>query len=282
MDQDGRPSVGRYAGRVPHAPFVVPAFVPAAPEVGGGMGQGAVAVVAATAADEARAGAWAARMQVPLLPRSAWEGGAGGAVVVWVDEDGLALRGPAAAGAAPVRPEPPRTRPGGREPLLRAVGAWPDIIDATAGWAGDAGVLAAAGRRVRMIERQPVLAALLADALERWRAAALPAADRLELLVGDALTLLPNASADVVLLDPMYPERGKRARKGEGLHLARALVGGDVDQAALLDVARSAARRRVVVKRPRQAPPLAGLPPSGAFVGRTTRFDIYPPQEART
>ncbi len=264
------------------AAFVASTLVSASASAGAGarLDAVAVAVIAATVADEARAAEWADRLGAPRLERTAWERGAGGRVVVWVDDGGLALRGPASEGAAPVRPRPPQTRAGAREPLLRAVGPWLDVVDATAGWGVDAGVLAAAGRHVRMIERHPVLAALLRDALERWRAAGLPEADRLELVEGDAREVLATLTADVVLLDPMYPERGKRARKGEGLHLARALVGDDADQASLLDVARTTARRRVVVKRPLHAPPIAGRPPSGALMGRTTRFDIYPPQEA--
>ncbi|MGH8481627.1 MAG: class I SAM-dependent methyltransferase [Nevskiaceae bacterium] len=35
------------------------------------------------------------------------------------------------------------------------------------------------------------------------------------------------------------------------------------------------ARRRIVVKRPRTAPPLAGRAPSLALSGTQARFDIY-------
>jgi 16S rRNA (guanine1516-N2)-methyltransferase len=242
-----------------------------------------VPVVADAATDVARADALADALGAPHLARDAWAAGAGGPVVLWVDAQGLGLRGPAQARAAAVRPTPPPAggRPG-REPLLRAVGVGDEVIDATAGWGVDAGVLAAAGRRVTMIERHPVLAALLRDALARWRAEGRPGAERLVLLEGDARTLLGDLRADVVLLDPMYPERGKAARKGEDLVLARRLVGDDPDQGDLLAAACAAARRRVVVKRPRTAPPLAGRTPTGGIEGRTTRFDLYPPSEAST
>jgi 16S rRNA (guanine1516-N2)-methyltransferase len=239
-------------------------------------------VVADAEGDAARADALAAALGAPRLDRRAWVAGDGGAVVLWVDADGIGLRGTARGRAGAVRPVPPPPvgRPG-REPLLQAVGRGDDVIDATAGWGVDAGVLAAAGRRVTMIERHPVLAAMLRDALARWRAEGRAGADRLSLVEGDARALLAELRADVVLLDPMYPERGKAARKGEDLTLARLLVGDDADQDDLLAAARAAARRRVVVKRPRAAPPLAGRPPTGVLVGRTTRFDLYPPSEAR-
>ena len=239
-------------------------------------------VVAEAEADVARADAVATALGAPRLERAAWAAGAGGRVVLWVDADGFGLRGTARGGAGVVRPvPPPPSGRSGREPLLRAVGAGDDVIDATAGLAVDAGVLAAAGRRVTMIERHPVLAALLRDALGRWRAEGRPGVERLSLVEGDTRSVLRGRRADVVLLDPMYPERGKAARKGEDLTLARFVVGDDDDQDELLAIACAAARRRVVVKRPRTAPVLAGRPPTGSLVGRTTRFDLYPPSEAR-
>ena len=96
----------------------------------------------------------------------------------------------------------------------------------------------------------------------------------------DARTWLATAATDVVLLDPMYPEAGAGPRKAEGLHLARLLVGDDPDQGRLLAVARRAAGRRVVVKRPLRAPALAGRPPNGTLRGRTVRYDLYAPEEA--
>jgi 16S rRNA (guanine1516-N2)-methyltransferase len=80
----------------------------------------------------------------------------------------------------------------------------------------------------------------------------------------------------------MYPEAGKRSLPNKGMALFRALVGRDADAAEALEVALRVARRRVVVKRPRRAPPLgadAGAPtPSGSVVGTTTRYDLYAPR----
>jgi len=246
-----------------------------------------VAVVAAETALEAAAGDLARRLGLPLLAVDAWRGGAGGAVVVWWDDEGLALRGPAASRARPVRPLPPAAARAGTDPLLRAVGRWREVIDATAGLGGDAGTLAAAGRQVTLVERHPVLAAVLDDALRCWRDAGVVAASRMRLVVADARAVLASARADVVFLDPMYPERvgGDRARersqarKAEAARLLRLLAGDDGDQGELLRIARRAARHRVVVKRPRHAPPLAGRPPNGALSGRTVRYDLYAPEE---
>jgi 16S rRNA (guanine1516-N2)-methyltransferase len=237
-------------------------------------------VVAAHPDQAAAADRIAERLGLRRLELEAWRAGAGGLVVVRCDADGLALRGPAALGAGPVRPTWPEGPRPGPDPLLRAVGGWTQIVDATAGWGTDAATLAAAGRQVVLLERHPVLAALLRDAIERSRARGHAAAYRLELFEDDARRWLATAATDVVLLDPMYPGAGAGPRKGEGLHLARQLVGDDLDQAELLAVARRAARRRVVVKRPLRAPPLAGRAPSGSLRGRTVRYDLYAPEEA--
>jgi 16S rRNA (guanine1516-N2)-methyltransferase len=137
-------------------------------------------------------------------------------------------------------------------------------------------VLAARGYRVIALERSPLVAALLADGLARSGDHAV--LGRIELVVGDALNLIPTLPlADIILLDPMFPERGKSALKDKGMRALRALVGDDPDASALLALARRHVGRRVVVKRPLAAEPLAGPAPSGAILGTTVRFDIYPP-----
>jgi 16S rRNA (guanine1516-N2)-methyltransferase len=178
----------------------------------------------------------------------------------------------------------------GKEPLARAVGlkgaTMPTVLDATAGLGRDAFILAALGCRVRMIERSPLIAALLRDGLQR--AAADPttrdAAERLCLQVGDAVAamaaLAEDARPDVVYLDPMYPHRGKSALVKKEMRRLRAVVGEDADAPQLLATALRTAGRRVVVKRPRLAPSLPGAVPSHTLTGSTTRFDLYLPAGA--
>ena len=174
-----------------------------------------------------------------------------------------------------------------REPLARAVGlkgtALPTVLDATAGLGRDAFILAALGCRVDLIERSPTIAALLRDGLQRAVQAAetREAANRLHLQVGDATVIMAALAEsdrpDVVYLDPMYPHRSKSALVKKEMRMLRALVGEDPDAAPLLAAALRTARRRVVVKRPRLAPSLAGPTPSHTLMGSTTRFDIYIP-----
>jgi hypothetical protein len=248
-----------------------------------------IALVSAEPALEPAAGDLARRLGLTLLAVDAWRAGAGGPVVLWWDAEGLAVRGTAASRARPVRPLPPAPARAGHDPLLRAVGRWSDVLDATAGLGGDAGTLAAAGRQVTLVERNPVLAAILEDAIRRWRGGGVVAAASMRLVFADARAVLASTRADVVFLDPMYPEpigdgrararKRAQARKAEAPRLLRLLAGDDVDQGELLSLARRAARHRVVVKRPRHAPSLAGRPPNGALSGRTVRYDLYAPEE---
>lgn len=175
---------------------------------------------------------------------------------------------------------------GGRRQLLaRAVGLHKapalQVLDTTAGLGRDGFVLAALGARVTLVERQPLLAALLRDV--RARALADPdgqaAAGRIELIEDDAATVLAGSRRwDVVHLDPMYPHRDKQALPQKEMQLLRELIGdSDTDADALLVPALAAARRRVVVKRPMHAPFLAGRRPDFQLAGTQARYDVYTP-----
>ncbi|MCG5510710.1 class I SAM-dependent methyltransferase [Ectothiorhodospira lacustris] len=167
------------------------------------------------------------------------------------------------------------------EPLARAAGLKkghrPDVVDATAGLGRDAFILAGLGCRVTLLERHPVIAALLADGLAR--AARVPSLSstigRMTLISGDAVQWLSSHRTDVVCLDPMYPHRDKQALVKKEMRVFRTLVGDDKDAAALLEAALGAARERVVVKRPARGEHLGGRAPSHTLPGSSTRFDVY-------
>lgn len=185
------------------------------------------------------------------------------------------------------------TRPGPgaskRQPIARAMGlrrgdAPPRVLDMTAGFGADAWLLAALGCHVTMLERSPVVAALLADGLRRAQAHDAAVASRLTLEYTDAHRLSIDAwreRIDVVYLDPMFPPRGKAALEKRAMRVLRQIVGADDDAAALLDLARGIARQRVVVKRPRHAPPLAP-DPVATHEGKALRYDVYRPSPPRS
>ena len=176
---------------------------------------------------------------------------------------------------------------GGRDQALaRAIGlkkGWrPAVIDATAGLGRDAFVLASLGCHVHMIERSPILAALLEDGLQRASRTELTAEtvrNRLSLSRADSRDILQKLTQDelpdVVYLDPMYPERTKSSLVKKEMRILRELAGDDKDAAMLLKIAMERTRNRVVVKRPRLAPPLNDMSPSHDISGKTSRFDVY-------
>ncbi|MFV8836545.1 class I SAM-dependent methyltransferase [Aquisalimonas sp.] len=172
-----------------------------------------------------------------------------------------------------------------REPLARAVGARrgdrPLVLDATAGLGQDAAILAMIGCTVTLVERSPVLGALLEDGLARAQrdARTQTMAERMQLVSADSsdyLTGLQTAERpDVVYLDPMYPHRRTGGKSGKTMQHLQALLGPPGDAGPLLSPALSTARRRVVVKRQRRGAALAGAPPDLTVGGSSTRFDVY-------
>jgi len=183
---------------------------------------------------------------------------------------------------------------GGRgQALAKAIGlkggANPTVIDATAGLGKDAFVIANLGAQVMLIERSPIIAALLEDGLGRAsHNSELKAivTDRMNLVSADAIEWLANLPTeqcpDVIYMDPMYPHRNKSALVKKELRVLRELIGDDEDASQLLHVALSCAKRRVTVKRPRTAPILSGSilnnrKPNSTVESKNTRYDIYVP-----
>ncbi|MBF0152258.1 MAG: class I SAM-dependent methyltransferase [Magnetococcales bacterium] len=166
---------------------------------------------------------------------------------------------------------------------LRRQSTRPHVLDATAGLGRDSYILALLGCQVTMMERSPIVAALLEDGLERARRDPLIGPivrENLSFIPGDALHLMNNgvadaAQPDVIYLDPMHPPRSKSALVRKEMRRLRAIVGDDPDAQALLAMALRHARRRVVIKRPRHAEPLSQQRPTYEIVGQSTRYDVY-------
>lgn len=185
-----------------------------------------------------------------------------------------------------------RSKQGGgkkNEAIAKAVGlkgkSSLHVIDATAGLGRDAFVLASLGCKVDMIERSPVVAALLEDGLKRASqhpelASWLP--QQLSLSHGPGWQvleqwLLPSErpAPDVIYLDPMYPHKKKSALVKKEMRLFQQLLGPDEDADKLLEPALALAKQRVVVKRPDTAPFLNQHKPTMSIKSKKHRFDVY-------
>ena len=163
-------------------------------------------------------------------------------------------------------------------------GVVPTVLDGTAGLGRDAFVLASLGCKVQMFERHPVVAALLDDGLRRAKEDPEIGAwvtDRVSLLHVSSLSQLSEmgeqsiSKPDVIYLDPMYPHKKKSALVKKEMRVFQTLVGADLDADGLLDPALKLASKRVVVKRPDYAEPLANIKPSTVIATKKNRFDIY-------
>ena len=219
-------------------------------------------------------------------------GGAVGGLELRRDDEGLALVGDGMVLRADFMRLLPRLRPDrlGRELLVRAARVRgveaPTAVDATAGLGEDSLLLAAAGFTVTMFEKDPVIAALLRDALER--AASDPqlagVASRMTLVEGDSVAGLRELdfSSDVVFLDPMFPERTKSAAVKKKFQLLHHLERPCDNEEELLDAALAARPRKIVIKRPPTGPWLAGDKPNHSIAGKAVRYDvIVPPPSSR-
>lgn len=171
------------------------------------------------------------------------------------------------------------------EAIAKAVGVTeqfkPSVVDGTAGLGRDAFVLAGLGCNMQLIERHPVVAALLDNGLHRAQKEYDFIGDtcqRMQLIGTDNLFTGSGYTQepDVIYLDPMYPKTGKqKAQVKKDMQMFQQLVGSDEDANTLLEPAIALAKYRVVVKRPNSAPFLAGREPNSQIKSKKHRFDVY-------
>lgn len=219
----------------------------------------------------------------------------GDCLVLQIGSQGLEIAGDAKRYGHPIRADfvtgaaaHRRRFGGGRGQLVAKAcgfgkGVVPQIVDATAGLGRDAFVLASLGAQVLMVERVAAIHALLAAAVAQAMAddEVAEIAARLSLRHADSANELADAVADwphqpqVVHLDPMFPHRDKSALVKKEMRVFRELAGADDDAPRLLQAALDIATHRVVVKRPRKAPPIDGSPPQHVLEGKTSRYDLY-------
>ncbi len=171
---------------------------------------------------------------------------------------------------------------GRKEAIVKAIGLkgaeqW-HVIDATPGLGRDAFVLVSVGCSVTMIERSPVVAALLEDGIRRFAVEYPELANRMSLHHGNSAEVMQywtGESVDAVYLDPMFPHRKKSALVKKEMRIFQHLLGHDPDANALLKPALALAGSRVVVKRPNSANVLADIKPTMAIESKKHRFDVY-------
>lgn len=213
-------------------------------------------------------------------------------IALHLDERGWSLRESSSEGVTTVRADflegrmAARIRDAhrGEARLATALGLkkhpTPLVLDATAGLGRDSVLAATLGCEVIACERSPIVALLLRDALVRADGGGLrELAGRIEVRDADAREVFASLEEppDVVLVDPMFPERPGAAKPQKEMQLLQRLLGPDTpeDTATLLDAALQHATRRVVVKRPPHAPAVGDRKPSFTVEGKAARYDVY-------
>lgn len=153
----------------------------------------------------------------------------------------------------------------------------PKAIDATAGMGEDSLLLAACGYEVTMYEQNPVIAALLKDALRRAKKHPVlkEIVGRMQLVEGNSIELLPKLmdKPDLIYLDPMFPPRQKSGLIGKKLQLIQKLETPCFEGEKLLEAAMKAGPGKIIIKRPLKGENLAGKNPSYSVKGKAIRYD---------
>ena len=168
------------------------------------------------------------------------------------------------------------------EMLVRAAKAEGEnlkAIDATAGMGEDAFLLAAQGYEVTLYEQNPVVAALLKDAIRRAKKNQIlkDIAGRMKVVEADSVESMSKLldPVDVIYLDPMFPARQKSSLINKKLQLIQKLEPPCSEETDLFDAALKVCPSRIIVKRPLKSECLAGREPSYTLKGKAIRYDCY-------
>ena len=138
---------------------------------------------------------------------------------------------------------------GGRgQAIAKAIGmrsgVTPRVLDTTAGMAGDAFVLATLGCSITLLERSPIIFALIEDAVQRaslnesfteileqgFNIVNREAGDYIAEQIEDGGT-----APDVIYIDPMYPQKKKSALVKKDMQILQRLHGAD-DNLSLIHI----------------------------------------------
>jgi 16S rRNA (guanine1516-N2)-methyltransferase len=157
------------------------------------------------------------------------------------------------------------------DPLAKALGVKkgkqkPQVWDATAGALGDSILIRSYGCEVTSFERNPLVAALIINALKFAPS---------EFLEGFSFNThsFEGTSADVLYFDPMYKEGNSKAAPKKEMAIFRDFVGVDHDAVTMAEFYLQQCQR-LVIKRSIKATPLLDNP-HHSITGKSTAYDVY-------
>lgn len=153
----------------------------------------------------------------------------------------------------------------------------PIAIDATAGMGEDAFLLAAYGYKVYLFEQNPVVAALLSDALDRATEhdELKEIIERMHFVEKNSIDGMTDIleEIDLIYLDPMFPARQKSGLINKKLQLIQKLEQPCMREEDLLAAAVAKNPKKIVIKRPLKGTNLADKKPSYTIKGKAIRYD---------
>ncbi|MBR5721039.1 MAG: class I SAM-dependent methyltransferase, partial [Clostridia bacterium] len=151
------------------------------------------------------------------------------------------------------------------------------VFDATAGFGEDSFILAAAGFRTVLFEKNKIIFEMLRNAYERGKKDGDIACilDRMSVNYGDSIDVLKSSeiTPDIVFLDPMFPERRKNGKIKKKFQLLQQLEYPCEDENELLQAAINVKPQKIIIKRPENGDFLAEINPSYSIKGDTIRYD---------
>lgn len=221
-----------------------------------------------------------ARLNVPVSDEKAEDGSLYLVINengVSLESDGMSVKGDFSKMARRVTAQNIKTEFLVKAAKPKECGENPTAVDATAGLGEDSFILAAAGFDVTLFEYDPVIAVLLEDAVERAKNDSLLSgtAGRMHVICGDSIEGMKKLGfvPDIVLLDPMFPERTKSASVKKKFQLLHHLENPCGEEEELLEAALYTKAHRILIKRPAKGPFLAGRKPDYSIPGKAVRYD---------
>lgn len=150
-------------------------------------------------------------------------------------------------------------------------------LDATAGLGEDSILLAAYGYTVELYEKNPIIAELLKDAMERAKKISelKDIIERMKVHNEDSIIAMQKIqfNPDIILLDPMFPERTKSALIKKKFQILHKIENPCSDENELLSSAIKANPKKIIIKRPLKGEYLAGIKPDYSLKGNSIRYD---------
>lgn len=155
-----------------------------------------------------------------------------------------------------------------------------NILDLTAGLGRDSILMANAGHRVLMLERNPALAVILNYVIKYKIVTKTENLKIINIDSSDYLNQSLETLPDIIYLDPMFQDNSKAKSKKDmqliDLLLSVSMEGILNGDAPLFNLAYKTALNKVIVKRDNKQKPLVEKPlPTYSKSGKTVRYDIY-------